>query len=157
MTSLVPAPVVASPSPFPTRAELLALRRKELLYARALGVAAGVFLVLVWSPLSFARWLGHPPPVAYFECGYFAFYGLVLLFPYSRVRAVRPWRILLGFLAVASLVFVFTLVFDVMYVYMAAADLNQTPPPPILNSALLFIGVLQVPTVLFSRHPDWLD
>ncbi len=168
----------AVPSPFPTRGELLQLRRTELAYARALGVGVGLFL-LIWAPFSLSRWLGQGPGFVHFAAGFFAVYGLLLILPYSRIRALRPWRLLLIILAVLSLLFVFVLVFDVLFVanlYVSNHDLaTHVPAPgsvydlseesgtgprlpfPVLNCMLVFLGLLQVPAVLFSRHPEWLD
>jgi uncharacterized membrane protein len=153
---------------YPTKAETLAHRRKELAYARALGLGTGVFLLL-WAPECILRWSGLTPVgepsqmwryalwFSRFEAVYFTLYGLLLLVPYGRVRNRRLWRGLFGVLAVAALVYVFVWVFDVMFVYMVAAEFNQQPFPPVLGSALVFLGLLQVPVVLFSRHPDWMD
>jgi hypothetical protein len=162
--------------------ELVAFRRRELAYARLLGLGTGLFL-LVWAPLSLERWLTVAPTWAHIESWYLAFFGALLLVPYSRVRGARAWRVLFGAFAVASLIYVFVLVFDVLYVANLYVD-NQTPtaaaaatpapdnvlyvysddtgpepklPFPVLNCALLFLGLLQAPVVLFSRHPDWLD
>ena len=178
MSSLAPASTAPAKSPFPSRAELLALRVKELTYARTLGIGVGIFL-LGWAHLSLSRWLGVGPAFAHFEAAFFFVYGLFLLFPYSRVRAGRPWRILLGVFAVLSLLFVFVMVFDVLYIANLIVDNSLAPthpaqpqavyemddetgvgprlPFPALNCILVFLALLQVPTVLFSRHPDWLD
>ena len=178
MSSATRIPAVPVVSPFPTRAALLALRRKELVYARTLGLGVGLFL-LGWAYPSLSRWLGQGPVFAHFEAAFFFVYGLFLLFPYSRVRAGRPWRLLLGALAVLSLFFIFVMVFDVLYIANLIVDNSLAPvhPPqpqavyemddesgvgprlpfPALNCVLVFLALLQVPTVLFSRHPDWLD
>jgi hypothetical protein len=170
---------VADSSPFPTRAELLALRKQELAYARLLGLGTALFL-LVWAPFSLSRWVGQGPGFVHFEAGFFFFYGLLLIFPYHRIRSFRLWRALLIVLAVASLLFVFVLVFDVLYIANLYVDNSlasaHVPEPqgavydfdeesgtgprlpfPALNCVLVFLALLQVPAVLFSRYPEWLD
>lgn len=170
---------MADSSPFPTKAELLALRVQELAYARVLGFGTAVFL-LVWAPFSLSRWLGQGPSFVTFEAGFFFIYGLLLLFPYSRIRPLRLWRALLIILAAASLLFVFVLVFDVLYIANIYVDNSlagaHIPDPqtsvyefneesgtgprlpfPALNCVLVFLALLQVPAVLFSRYPQWLD
>ena len=94
---------------------MVAHRRQELALARALGVGVGIFLLL-WGPLSLIRWMGVGPFWTKIEAAFDVFFGLLLLLPYARVRSARLWRRLLGLLVVTSLLFVFVLVFDVLYV-----------------------------------------
>lgn len=156
----------------------VAHRRRELSLARALGVGTGLFL-LCWSPLSLSRWLGTGPGWATFEAGFLIAYGLLLALPYSRVRSEQVWRRMLIVLVAASVVFVFVLVFDVLYVaklYVDNADpaavLSATAPTalygnaddhgphipmPALNCALVFLALMQAPVVYFLRHPERMD
>jgi hypothetical protein len=156
---------------------LVAHRRKELALARALGVGVGIFL-LAWGPLSLARWMGVGPFFTKIGAGFDIFFGLLLVLPYGRVRSARLWRRLLGVLAVASVVFVFVLVFDVLYVanlyvenanpaappaaaetslYVYTDDSGPRLPFPVLNCALVFLALMQAPVVYFSRHPERMD
>jgi len=157
--------------------ETVAYRRRELALARSLGVGVGIFL-LVWGPLSLSRWLGTGPFWTKIEAVFDVFYGLLLVLPYSRVHSTKIWRRLMGVLLVASILFVFVLVFDVLYVanlYVENAD--PAPPPaagekalyvytddtgpklplPVLNCALVFLALMQTPVVYFSRHPEKMD
>ncbi len=162
------------PVPDPT---LRAHRRRELAMARALGVGVGLFLIL-WGPLSLSRWLGQGPGWANFEAGYFIFYGILLALPYGRVRSDKQWKRLMLLLTAASVVFVFVLVFDVLYIanlfvqnaqpnaaptgelgalYANADDSGPPLPLPVLNCALVFLALMQAPAAYFSRHPEQMD
>lgn len=154
----------------------MAHRRRELSFARALGVGTGIFLVL-WGPLSHIRWLGTGPGWTKIEAVFDVFFGLLLLLPYSRVRNPKIWHRLMAVLLAASILFVFVLVFDVLYVANLYADPNPSPvsataekslyvytddtgpklPLPVLNCALVFLALMQAPVVYFSRHPEKMD
>jgi hypothetical protein len=154
----------------------VAYRRHELATARMMGVGVGIFL-LVWGPLSLVRWQGVGPAWANFESGFDIFFGILLLLPYSRIRSTWLWRRLMAVLLGASILFIFVLVFDVLYVanlyventeppgpppaetsLYADADDNGPPlPMPVLNCALVFLALMQVPVVYFMRHPDQMD
>jgi hypothetical protein len=156
---------------------MVAHRRQELALARALGVGVGIFLLL-WGPLSLIRWMGVGPFWTKIEAAFDVFFGLLLLLPYARVRSARLWRRLLGLLVVTSLLFVFVLVFDVLYVanlfvenanpaappaeaekslYVYTDDSGPRLPFPVLNCALVFLALMQAPVVYFSRHPERMD
>lgn len=155
----------------------MAYRRRELALARALGVGVGIFLLL-WGPFSLVRWLGVGPIWSKIEAGFDVFFGLLLILPYARVRSDKLWRRLLAVLAVSSLLFVFVLVFDVLYVanlfvenanpaappaeaekslYVYTDDTGPRLPFPVLNCALVFLALMQAPVVYFSRHPERMD
>ena len=152
-------------------------RRRELALARALGVGVGIFLLL-WGPFSLMRWLGIGPFWSKIEAVFDLCFGLLLLFPYARVRSEKLWRRMLAVLAASSLLFVFVLVFDVLYVanlfvenanpaappaeaekslYVYTDDSGPRLPFPVLNCALVFLALMQAPVVYFSRHPERMD
>lgn len=156
---------------------LVAHRRAELALARALGVGVGVFL-LAWGPLSLARWMGVGPFWAKIEAVFDVGFGVLLVFPYARVRSAWLWRRLLALLVVTAVLFVFVLVFDVLYVanlyvenanpaappaaaetslYVYTDDTGPRLPFPVLNCALVFLALMQAPVVYFSRHPERMD
>jgi len=155
----------------------IAFRRKELALARALGIGTGIFL-LVWGPLSLMRWRGIGPFWANIEAAFDILFGLLLVYPYAQVESARLWRNLTILLTATSVLFVFVLVFDVLYVanlYVENADPHALPaaaekslyvytddtgpklPFPVLNCALVFLALMQAPVVYFSRHPERLD
>lgn len=155
----------------------VAHRRRELALARALGVGTGIFL-LAWGPLSLVRWMGMGPGYTKFEAGFDVLYGLLLVLPFARIPSVKIWRRLMITLLVTSILFVFVLVFDVLFAAnLYVENANPTPPRaadqkalyiddddsgpslplPVLNCALVFLALLQVPAVYFSRHPEQMD
>ncbi len=173
MTSALP-----TPNPLvPTKAETVAHRRRELKFARALGIGTGIFLIL-WGPLSFSRWLGVGPAWSRIEGVFDVFFGLLLVLPYARIHSQKLWKRLMILLTAVSVLFVFVLVFDVLYVanlYVENANPQAAPasaekslyvydddtgpklPFPVLNCALVFLALMQAPVVFFSRYPEKLD
>jgi len=172
---------VASPSSPPAYSlpgnAMIAHRRKELALARALGVGTGIFL-LAWGPLSLVRWRGMGPFWANIEAVFDIGFGLLLVFPYARVKSIRLWRKLAILLTAASVLFIFVLVFDVLYVanlyvenanpsappaaaekslYVYTDDTGPKLPFPVLNCGLVFLALMQAPVVFFSRHPERMD
>ena len=91
-----------------------------------------------------------------FKAGYFVAYGLALVVPYARLEA-KQWKLGFTSLAVLSALFVFLMVVHVMFAYMAAADRGEKLGVPGLEGTLIFVGLMQVPVVLFQRKPDLLD
>lgn len=161
----------------PTKAETVAHRRRELKYARALGIGTGTFLIL-WGPLSFMRWLNIGPAWSRIEGVFDVIFGILLVLPYAKVQAQKAWKRLMILLATMSVLFVFVLVFDVLYVanlyvenanpaaapasaekslYVYDDDTGPKLPFPVLNCALVFLALMQAPVVFFSRYPEKLD
>jgi hypothetical protein len=161
----------------PSKAETVAHRRIELKFARALGIGTGTFLIF-WGPLSLSRWLGVGPAWSHIEGVFDVIFGVLLVLPYARVSSLKIWRRLMILLTVMSVLFVFVLVFDVLYVanlYVENADPSAPPasaekslyvydddtgpklPFPVLNCALVFLALMQAPVVFFSRYPEKLD
>jgi len=168
----VPSPTVRLPD-----SPLVAHRRRELTFARKLGVGTGIFL-LIWGPFSLMRWSGVGPFWSKLESVFDIFYGLLLVLPYARIQSERVFRKLMITLLVSSILFIFVLVFDVLYVanlYVENAEPTAAPataekslyvydddtgpklPLPVLNCALVFLTLLQVPVVFFSRYPEKMD
>jgi hypothetical protein len=95
------------------------------------------------------------------------------------VQSEKAWRRLMVLLLAASVVFVFVLVFDVLYIanlyvenanpaaalaptgptalYGNADDHGPPLPMPVLNCALVFLSLMQAPVVYFLRHPERMD
>jgi len=161
----------------PTKAETVAHRRRELKFARALGIGTGIFLI-IWGPLSLSRWLGTGPAWSHIEGVFDVFFGMLLILPYARIHSQKLWKRLMILLTAVSVLFVFVLVFDVLYIanlYVENANPQAAPasaekslyvydddtgpklPFPVLNCALVFLALMQAPVVFFSRYPEKLD
>ncbi len=142
---------------FPDRSEVLRQRERGMAYSRAAGLSVGLFLIL-WSPFNLLRWGGEGPgSLLGFQTGFFMIYGLLLVLPWKKLAGSRWWKPLFSLLCVAGAVFIFTMVIDLMFQYMLAAEQSRKPAPPAFQGMLIFISLLQIPTVLFIKHPKWLD
>lgn len=142
-----------SPSRYISRADL----PPGLLYSRAAGLAVG-FFVVGWALVSLQRWSFYHGSALLLVCVVTAMlFGLLLLLPWGRLAATRLWRPLFAILCVAAVGFTFASIADMMFQYMLAAELRTKPGPPALQGMLIFLTLLQVPTVFFLRHPDLLD
>ncbi len=122
-------------------------------YARWAGHALGSILIFV-GILSALR--GLEGFYETFKAIYFIVYGSVLNLPYARISEAR-WKATFALLAFCSVAFVFVMVVSVMFDYMAAADRGERLGVPGLEGSLIFLGLMQVPAVLFQRKPDLLD
>lgn len=89
--------------------------------------------------------------------GGFALFGLCLLIPFGRLRSLAIWRSAFIVLCIAAVAFVFLNVVDVLYLYHAIYATGEKPGVPGFRALLIFVGLLQVPTVLFQRYPAMLD
>lgn len=128
-----------------------------LAYSRAAGVATGLFL-LVWGPLTLWRWPHYGmPPLLVFSSILIAMWGLALVLPWQWIQTTRWWKLLYTMLIVLGIGFAFNCVADMMFQYMLAADLGKKPGPPAFLSVLLFISLLQIPTVYFLRYPQHME
>lgn len=132
-------------------------RIKGLLYARAAGFAVGLFL-LIWLPFNALRWGGEAPSgLLGAEYVVFSWVGIMLLLPWKRFEANAIWKplIVVFFLAVGA--FAFTMVVDLIFQYILAADQGLKPAPPAFQSLLIFLILMQPPVVIFQRRPELLD
>lgn len=69
----------------------------------------------------------------------------------------KTFKILFPILCILSIGFVFLMVVEVMFAYMAAAERGERLGVPGFQGSLIFLTLLQVPTILFRRNPDLLD
>lgn len=126
-----------------------------LRFARAFGIGLGLFL-LGWGPASWLRWngaLGLGLVQGVFITGY----ALLLLLPWERLGRGRAWWITYAIFGVCSLSFVFYQVFDVLYQLALAQGAGHKSPPPAFQGVLIFLALMQLPTVLFAHKPELLD
>jgi len=132
-------------------------RLAGLRYARAAGIAIGLFLI-AWSPFNALRWQGQgPQTLIQFEFLFFIAYGLLLAMPWSRLKTERTFRLTFGVLIAFSVAFAFVMVVDLMFQAVLASANGGKPAPPAFQGIIVFCALLQVPTVLFMRRPQLLD
>lgn len=132
-------------------------RLKGIRYARAAGIAVGFFMI-IWLPFNALRWGGEAP--SGLLLGEFILFGLVailLLLPWKRLEPTRWWKPLLGLFFFAVAAFAFTMVIDLIFQYILAADQGKKPAPPAFQSLLIFLILMQPPVLIFLRKPELLD
>lgn len=135
----------------------IANRARGIAYARAAGIAMGVFL-LIWLPFNGLRWGGEAPAgLLPAESVVFGLTGILLLLPWKKLEASKGWKPLLILLCFIACAFVFTLVVDLMFQYMMAAEQGAKPPPPAFQSLMLFLVLMQPAVLIFQRRPELLD
>jgi len=131
-------------------------RREGLAYARASGLGLACFLI-AWAPFSVMRWGAlEAPGVSQALAIVGLCYGMLLFLPFGRMPP-RVWRVAWGVSCVLATGFVFLMVNDAIFLYMLAIDTGTRPGPPAFQSLLVFLGLLQPPTLLFQRKPHLLD
>jgi len=91
------------------------------------------------------------------ENGFFILYGLAILIPLETIRDGRYWKIFFGFICVASLVFAFAMISEVMAKNYIAAAAKTKARLPVFQAILLFSSLGQIPIKLFIRRPELLD
>ena len=91
------------------------------------------------------------------ECWFFFLYAALLLTPWQRTASDRRWWLGFAILAVASLLFAFAMISEVMAKNYLAAAQHQKARLPVFQAILLFLSLGQIPVALFTRKPDLLD
>ncbi len=87
------------------------------------------------------------------------YYGLLALWvqlPYQKLAGIT-WRICYGALILLSIGFVFLMIVVVMFSYIESAERGERLGVPGFEGSLIFLCLLQAPTILFRKHPDLLD
>jgi len=144
---------------------------QRIRYGRIIAVLFGVLCValgvngllggFVVGPLHVpARW---DPAVVTFpfalraESWFFIFYALVLFLPWRRIESRKAWNGLFALLCVASVIFAFAMICEVMAKNYIAQNAHLKAKIPVFQAVLLFLGLGQIPIELFSRKPELLD
>lgn len=134
-----------------------------LRYARAAGVALGIFLILTglrdlvgvlprWDPAT-VTW----PRALMAGNLLFVATGALLLLPWERLMLGEGWARWLILLSAVAVVFAFAMISEVMAKNYLAQARGMKAKPPIFQATLLFLVMAQPPTAWFLRRPDLLD
>jgi len=91
------------------------------------------------------------------ESWFFIAYGGLLFLPWRRVRRAKVWNALFTLLCVASVLFAFAMICEVMAKNYVAQNAHVKAKIPVFQAVLLFLGLGQIPLELFSRKPELLD
>ena len=116
---------------------------------------------LVLGPLRLApRW--NPAYVTFplalqVECWFFFVYAALLVLPWRETPVERRWWLGFALLSVASLLFAFAMISEVMAKNYLATAQHQKARIPVFQAILLFLSLGQIPVTLFLRKPELLD
>ena len=91
------------------------------------------------------------------ESWFFVFYGFLLFLPWRRIASPKAWNRLFALLCVASVLFAFAMICEVMAKNYVAQNAHMKAKIPVFQAVLLFLGLGQIPLELFSRKPELLD
>lgn len=91
-----------------------------------------------------------------FRAAYGILYGVMLFLPFTRLKP-KTWKTAFAGVCLLSAGHVFVLVVAVMYEYMALAELGERLGVPGLEGSLVFLSLMQPPSLLFERYPDLFD
>ena len=128
---------------------------RGLEYARWGGYLFSTLLVLL-AVSEFRGLSAESPGFAYFKMFYYSLLALWVQLPYPKLSA-SSWRICYGALVILSIGFVFLMIVVVMFSYIASAERGERLGVPGFEGTLIFLCLLQAPTILFRKNPDLLD
>lgn len=144
---------------------------RRILYARLIALLFGTFCLLMGVNelvgglnLGFAqippRW--NPAVVTFpralrAESWFLIAYAGLLFLPWRRIASPKAWNRFFAVLCVASLVFAFAMISEVMAKNYVAQAAGLKARIPVFQAILLFLCLGQIPLELFSRKPELLD
>lgn len=91
------------------------------------------------------------------ECWFFLIFGVFVLIPIEKITSDRFWKIAFSVICVASLVFAFAMISEVMAKNYIATAAKTKARLPVFQAILLFVSLGQIPIHLFIRRPELLD
>ncbi|MEY4271726.1 MAG: hypothetical protein RL250_592 [Verrucomicrobiota bacterium] len=91
------------------------------------------------------------------ECWFFFLYAALLVLPWRETPVERRWWLGFAVLSVASLLFAFAMISEVMAKNYLATAQHQKARIPVFQAILLFLSLGQIPVTLFARKPELLD
>ena len=91
------------------------------------------------------------------ESWFFVAYACLLFLPWRRIEGRKAWNALFALLCVASVIFAFAMICEVMAKNYIAQNAHMKAKIPVFQAILLFLGLGQIPIELFSRKPELLD
>lgn len=128
---------------------------RGLTYARWGGYLFST-LLLILAVNEFRLLSSESTGFAYFKLFYYGLLALWVQLPYQKLAA-SAWRICYGALVLLSIGFVFLMIVVVMFSYIASAEKGERLGVPGFEGTLIFLCLLQAPTILFRKNPDLLD
>ena len=113
-------------------------------------------LLLILAINEFRSITAESTAFTYFKLFYYSLLALWVQLPYPKLSA-SAWRFCYGALVLLSIGFVFLMIVVVMFSYISAAERGERLGVPGFEGTLIFLCLLQAPTILFRKHPDLLD
>ena len=92
----------------------------------------------------------------WFKILYFLLFSVWIQLPYQALSDTL-WKICFGALCFFCIGFVFLMVVVVMFAYIASASRGERLGVPGFEGTLIFLSLMQIPSVLFRKTPDLLD
>ena len=92
----------------------------------------------------------------WFKIVYFLIFSAWIQLPYKALSDTL-WKICFGILCFLCIGFVFLMVVVVMYAYIASASRGERLGVPGFEGTLIFLSLMQIPSILFRKSPDLLD
>lgn len=83
-------------------------------------------------------------------------YAFLLFLPWRSLRNRRLWNLLFSVLCVASVIYAFAMISEVMAKNYIAQNAHMKAKIPVFQAILLFLSLGQIPLELFSRKPELL-
>lgn len=105
-----------------------------------------------WNPATVTY-----PGALHLESYFFLIYAGLLLIPWGRVESARVWNRLFALLCVASVLYAFAMITEVMAKNYLAQAAGLKAKIPVFQAILLFVSLGQIPCALFCRKPELLD
>ena len=133
--------------------------QRGLTYARWGGYLFSALLLILALGEYRSLTSASPPELsgfATFKLFYYSLLALWVQLPYQKLSAFA-FRIIYGALVLLSVGFVFLIIVVVMFSYIAAAERGERLGVPGFEGTLIFLCLLQAPTILFRKNPDLLD
>lgn len=91
------------------------------------------------------------------ESVFLILYAGLLFLPWGRIASPRAWNRLFALLCVASLLFAFAMISEVMAKNYISQAAGMKARLPVFQAILLFLSLGQIPVRLFIRRPELLD
>jgi len=91
------------------------------------------------------------------ENWFFLFFGFLILSPIEKIKDIKYWRVFFGIICLASLIFAFAMISEVMAKNYIATAAKTKARMPVFQAILLFGSLGQIPIHYFVRRPELLD
>jgi CDP-diglyceride synthetase len=92
----------------------------------------------------------------WFKILYCLVFSAWIQLPYQKLNA-KLWNLCFAALCFLAVGFVFLMVVVVMFAYIESAERGERLGVPGFQGTLIFLALMQIPSILFRKNPDLLD